>query len=187
MIKFVMCTDAWGALGYKGDLIYKISDDLKRFKQLTKGSIVVMGRKTLESLPNQHLPERINVVLTSDKKYKPKNSSVIVMHDIDNIINHYYNGVREKDIFIIGGAEIYNLFFEYVDVVYHTKVLEQSSKADTFFNIDSFEYESHFTCCNIETHFSDKYKSLYQFKTFVRNECLLEYYEEEIQKNNPAD
>lgn len=165
--KMIMCTDAFGALGYKGDLIYKISDDLKRFKQLTKGSICVMGRRTLESLPKQYLPERINVVLTSDKNYKPLNPSVIVMHDVESIINHYENGEQDKDVFIIGGAQLYNQFFYKVSAVHLTRVIDVAKKYDTEFDIEDFEDEKVFVKYSLETKYDEKTELYYQFIDYV--------------------
>lgn len=177
VIKMIMCTDAFGALGYKGDLIYKISDDLKRFKQLTKGSIVVMGRKTLESLSNQYLPERINVVLTSDKNYKPQNSNVIVMNNVESIINHYENGKQDRDVFIIGGAELYNQFFHRVSVCHLTRVLEVAKNWDTEFDIENFEDEKVFVQYSTETKYDEKNNLYYQFIDYVHWDYISEYHE----------
>lgn len=181
VIKMIMCTDAFGALGYKGDLIYKISDDLKRFKQLTKGSIVVMGRKTLESLPNQYLPERINVVLTSDKNYKPQNSSVIVMHDVESIINHYENGEQDKDVFVIGGSQLYTQFLHHASICHLTRVLKVAEKWDTEFEIEVFDDEQVFVKYSLETKYDKKNDLYYQFIDYVHWSYIKEYHNSVIQ------
>lgn len=183
-IKMIMCTDAFGALGYKGDLIYKISEDLKRFKKLTEGSIVIMGRKTLESIPNQYLPDRINVVLTTDKNYKPKNSGVIVMHDVDTVLNHYSNGEQDKDVFIIGGETLYNQFFDHVQVVHLTRVLQTSDVFDTEFEIEEFENEDIFVKYNLETKHDNKLGLHYQFIDYVRWSHFTAYHNLENQKKS---
>lgn len=192
MIKFILCTDKNGAIGYKNQLLYHISDDLKRFKELTKNQIVLMGRKTLESLPNQFLPHRINVVITRDKNYKPKNSSVIVMHDFDTIINHYQSGEQDKDLIVIGGAQIYEEFPRYPDVIYHTQVLDTNTKHDAEIDMEELLGTSYHTSSvhpkyvnyKTETHFDEKSGLFYQFTDYVQTSYLAEYHNTENQKKS---
>lgn len=125
----------WG-IGNKGDLLVHIPEDLKRFRALTTGKIVVMGRKTLESLPKQQpLKDRTNIILTHDKSYHVEGA--IVVHTIYELLVHCkaleYN---PEDIFIIGGGQIYNQLVSFCDTLYITKI-NQEYEADTFFpNID---------------------------------------------------
>lgn len=133
MIKMIVAVDRNFGIGYKDDLLFKISDDLKRFRRLTMGHFVVMGRKTYESLPNP-LNGRVNVVMTNKKDYQPKDSNVIVENDASKVINHYRNtGKQDKDIYIIGGAEIYKLFAKYADTIYLTFIDKEAENVDTFF------------------------------------------------------
>lgn len=184
MIKFILCTDKNGALGYKNQLLYHISDDLKRFKKLTENQIVLMGRKTLESLPNQFLPHRVNVVLTRDKNYKPKNSSVVVMHDFATIINHYKAGTQDKDLIVIGGAQIYEEFPQYPDVIYHTQVLDTNTKYDAEIDMEELLGTSYHTSnvhpkyvnYKTETHLDEKTGLFYQFTDYVKTDCVEEYH-----------
>lgn len=184
-IKFILCTDRYGALGYNNQLLYHISNDLKRFKKLTEGHIVLMGRKTLESLPNQFLPHRINVVITRDKNYKPKNSSVTVVHDLDAIVNQYHSGEQDKDLFVIGGAELFNNFPVAPDVIHLTKVLDQAVQKDVSIDLRNVAPHNYYIDFKTETHIDEKDGWIYQFKDFVRWTHLDEYYEQ--QKNNPTD
>lgn len=184
VIKFILCTDKVGAIGYKNQLLYHISDDLKRFKKLTENQIVLMGRKTLESLPNHFLPHRVNVVLTRDKTYKPKNSSVIVMHDFDTIINHYKSGEQDKDLIVIGGAQIYEEFPQYPDVIHHTQVLDTNTKHDAEIDMEELLGTSYHTSnvhpkyvnYQTETHFDEKTGLFYQFTDYVKTDCVEEYH-----------
>ena len=77
MILIFAVDNNWN-IGYDGDLLYKISEDLKRFRRLTEGNIIVMGRRTFESLPDKKaLQNRINIVITRDKEYKAEGAMVI--------------------------------------------------------------------------------------------------------------
>lgn len=118
----------WG-IGYEGKLLYHIKEDMSRFKARTKNTIVVMGRKTFESLPEQKpLKNRINIVLTrQDVTYDYDN--VIVMHSVDEVLNY----CKDKEAYCIGGAEIYKLFLPYIDKLYITKIKEKAPKADAYF------------------------------------------------------
>ena len=102
-------------------------DDLKRFKELTIGHSIIMGRKTFESLPNGALPNRKNIVLTREKNYSNKN--IFVANNINDAIQLTKN---DSNPFIIGGGEIYSLFFEIAQKIELTKI-DKFFKADTFF------------------------------------------------------
>ena len=91
-------------LGKNNKLIWHIPDDLKRFKKLTLGHSVIMGRKTFESI-TQPLPQRKNIILTRNKNYKAKDT--LIAHNVKEALNFCEN---DNQPFIIGGAEIYKLF-----------------------------------------------------------------------------
>jgi dihydrofolate reductase len=118
----------WG-IGFNGNLLYRIKEDMSRFKARTKNHIVVMGRKTFESLPDQKpLKNRINIILTrQDITYDYDN--VIVMHSVEEVLNY----CKDKEAYCIGGAEIYNLFLPYLDKVYLTKIKQKTLNVDTYF------------------------------------------------------
>lgn len=123
----------WG-IGKNGDLLVHIPEDLKRFKELTTGKIVIMGRKTLESLPKQQpLKDRTNIILTHDKSYHVEGA--VVTHTIYEMLV-YCKKYRSEDMFIIGGGQIYNQLLSFCDTLHITKI-NQEYEADTFFpNID---------------------------------------------------
>lgn len=99
MLSIIVALAENNAIGKNNDLIWYLSDDLKRFKRLTTGHTILMGRKTYDSLPNGALPKRENVVITRDKKLElPK---CIMLHSIEEAIEKYAHS--EEEIFVIGG------------------------------------------------------------------------------------
>ncbi len=116
------------ALGKNNKLIYHIHDDLKRFKKITSGHTVIMGRKTFESI-GKPLPNRTNIVITRDQDYFVEGG--IVVHSLDEALKMAQE--KESDeIFIIGGGQIYNEAINLADKLYLT-IVEGNPEADTFF------------------------------------------------------
>ena len=113
-------------IGKDNDLLWRISADLKRFKAITTGNTIVMGRKTFDSLPKGALPNRRNIVLSHQDL---KIDNVEVFQDIEAIAKATEN---DEQVFIIGGASLYNSFIDKVDRVYLTKV-HATFDADVFF------------------------------------------------------
>lgn len=129
MISMIVATSNNNAIGKNNSLLWHISEDLKRFKEITSGHKMIMGRKTFESLPGI-LPNRHHIILTRDNNFNVDSDKVSIIHDIDEVIKNYKNSSEE--VFIIGGGEIYNLFMPYADKLYLTKV-QKDFDADTFF------------------------------------------------------
>ena len=129
-INLIVAIGKNGAIGRKGDLIWHISDDLKRFKQLTMGHPVIMGRKTWESLPKRPLPGRKNIVLTTNPALQAEGA--VVVNSIESAIAAAYG----KSPFIMGGAQIYNAFLPYVTHAFVTQIDAECPDADAFLNID---------------------------------------------------
>lgn len=137
----VAVTKKNAAIGNGGKLLFHISDDLKRFKAITKGHPVIMGRKTFESI-GRPLPERTNIVITRNPDYKAE--GVIVVSSLENALKKA-NGIERLnlkseerfnlvhgEIFIIGGGEIYAQGLPYTDKLYLTLV-ESDAVGDVFF------------------------------------------------------
>ena len=135
------------ALGKNNQLIWHLSDDLKRFKRLTQGHSIIMGRKTFESMPKA-LPNRKNIILTRNKGYKARNAWVA--NTIEEALK-----LTEGDLqpFIIGGGEIYKLFLSRAHSIELTRV-HGTFEADTFFpeidykNWELIEEEKHLSSVN---------------------------------------
>lgn len=129
-MKAIVAVDKLWGIGKDGDLLFHIKEDMKFFKEMTIGKVVVMGRKTFESLPNkQPLKDRINIVITSNKSYK--NSDNLIFVDIDSI-NAELEKYNNDDIFIIGGGSIYEYFCSHCNEIYITRIWKESD-ADTYF------------------------------------------------------
>ena len=124
------------ALGKDNDLVWHLPDDFKRFKALTSGHKIIMGRKTLESFPKP-LPNREHIAITRDKDYEPKFPCTIV-HSLQQAMDLIYDG---ETAFIIGGGEIYKQSMEIATDIELTRVHETFA-ADAFFpEIDEKEWK----------------------------------------------
>ena len=144
-------------LGLDNKLIWNIKEDLKRFKKLTTGHSIIMGRKTFESI-SKALPGRLNIVLTKNKNFKCKNVSIA-----SNIHEAIELTKDDEQPFIIGGSEIYSLFINMAQTIELTRV-HNSFKADTFFPDINFGkwnkiYEEKFNFDNLP----------YSFITYKKN------------------
>ena len=129
-MNLIVAVDKNWAIGMDNKLLVSIPQDMKFFREMTKGKVVAMGRKTLESFPGgQPLKNRVNVVLTSDKKYNVKGT--VVVHSIDEMVEELkkYN---DEDIFVIGGESIYRQLLPNCKTAYITKI-DHAYQADTFF------------------------------------------------------
>lgn len=135
-IKLIAAVGKNYEIGYKNDLLFSIPKDMEHFRKLTIGdsdehNFVVMGRKTFQSLPKA-LSDRINVVLTRNVEF-PHPPEVFVMNSVENILNHYNSGEQLRDLWVIGGEEVYRQFLPYADEVYLTHIDKEAEKADTYF------------------------------------------------------
>ncbi|MEM6866666.1 MAG: dihydrofolate reductase [Bacteroidota bacterium] len=124
------------ALGLNNDLPWHLPDDFKRFKALTTGHKIIMGRKTLESFPKA-LPNREHIVITRDKNYQPKFPCTLT-HSLDDAVSY----IRENEKgFIIGGGQIYRQSMEIGTLIELTRI-HAVFEADTFFpEIDKVRWE----------------------------------------------
>ncbi|TCP27062.1 dihydrofolate reductase [Scopulibacillus darangshiensis] len=135
MISYLLAMDENRIIGKNNDLPWRLPNDLKFFKRLTMGHTIVMGRKTLESF-KKPLPGRRNVVLTKNKDYYPAGCDIF--HSVDAILDM---DSPNREIFVIGGSQIFNAFFPYVDRLYIT-LIEHSFAGDTYFEgFDESEWE----------------------------------------------
>jgi len=139
-MNIIVNADQNWAIGNKDKLLFPLSQDLKRFKVLTTGKIVVMGRKTLQSLPDgKPLPNRINVVLSRKKAFGTKGVAFFSSPAgfVRAVRNGFFKPYTGKDFFVIGGEQIYRQFLPFCDTAYVTRVESASPSADTFFpNLD---------------------------------------------------
>ena len=141
------------AIGYQNKLLYWLPNDLKRFKALTTGHTIVMGRKTFESFPRRPLPGRQNIVITRNADWQYPGATVV--HSLEAAI-----AAAETDtVFIIGGAQIYEQALPLVDVLHLTQIHARWASADVFFPaLDMNEWEE----VGREHHTSD-HNNAYEF------------------------
>ncbi|MCM1311001.1 MAG: dihydrofolate reductase [Bacteroides sp.] len=126
-----------GAIGRNGDLLFHISEDLRRFKSLTLGYPIIMGRKTFESFPKGPLPGRRNVVISRNADYHPEGTEVFSSPEAA------LEACSEAPkVFIIGGGEIYRRFLPMADRLELTEIDAAPTDADTFFPTHNFTLES---------------------------------------------
>lgn len=131
-IIIIAATGKANELGKDNDLLWHLPDDFKRFKKLTTGHSIIMGRKTFESFPKP-LPNRKHIVITRDKEYSIDLPDCIVVHSLETALET----VKEEElVYIIGGGEIYKLGMDVATKIELTRV-HANFDADTFFpNID---------------------------------------------------
>ncbi|MBQ8827482.1 MAG: dihydrofolate reductase [Oscillospiraceae bacterium] len=150
-------------IGKDNDLLYNIPEDKKFFRSMTLGKVVVMGRKTLESMPGgKPLKDRTNIVMTRDNAYSAEGVTVCrSVEELEKELEKY----NTDDVMIIGGAEIYRQLLPLCDTAYITKI-DNELPADKFFpDIDSMS-EWKLTECSEEK----EYEGLkYKFCTYVKN------------------
>ena len=148
------------AIGKDNDLIWSLPNDLKRFKKLTSGHSIIMGRKTFDSFPGL-LPNRKHIVISRNKN--------ISFSDEITVVNNFEDAIRETgdddNPFIIGGGQIYKLAMDLVDKIELTRVHEEF-KADTFFpKIDEDKWKL------IHEEFNEKderHQFSFTYKTYIK-------------------
>jgi dihydrofolate reductase len=122
----IVCVDVNGGIGLDTDLLFHFSKDMKRFKSLTQNSVVIMGRKTFETFPSP-LKNRINIVLTKQIDYVKEGVIVTNKENINSILSR--PEFKDMSVWIIGGAEIYELFRDEItcwEITYVPEVVESN-------------------------------------------------------------
>ncbi|MXO03612.1 dihydrofolate reductase [Flavobacterium sp. HBTb2-11-1] len=159
MIIMIAAAAENNALGKNNELVWHLPNDFKRFKSLTTGHHIIMGRKTFESFPKP-LPDRVHIVISRQENYKPEGCIVV-----DSIEKAIALCPENDDSYIIGGGEIYNLALPFTDIIELTKV-HHSFDADAFFpKINKSEWilvESE------ENYKDEKHLYDYTYETYIR-------------------
>lgn len=137
MIMIVAADEKWG-IGINGDLLTPLPEDMKFFRDKTKDSVIIMGRKTLLSFPNgKPLKNRVNIVITTDESFREE--GCIVCHSIEEAAEISKN-YTDKEVFVVGGGTVYRQMLKYCDTAYITKIFKTFDEADTFIdNLDTME------------------------------------------------
>ena len=173
MISAIVAVDKDWGIGYQGQLLEHLPPDMKYFKELTMGNIVIMGRKTWDSLPVKPLINRHNVIIS---KSIPETKLPQIITDredpvtflqMNSLIQNWEKVKRfsNKEIFIIGGGEIYKQLLPYCDRVYVTFIGKSHDNVDTYFpNLDKDPNWEVSTC----TELRDYGNTPYAFLTYDR-------------------
>ncbi|WP_369013529.1 dihydrofolate reductase [Flavobacterium anhuiense] len=159
MIIMIAAAAENNALGKNNELVWHLPNDFKRFKSLTTGHHIIMGRKTFESFPKP-LPDRVHIVISRQENYKPEGCIVV-----DSIEKAIALCPENDDSYIIGGGEIYNLALPFTDIIELTKV-HHSFDADAFFpKINKSEW----VLVESEENYKDeKHLYDYTYETYIR-------------------
>lgn len=167
MIRVIVAVDKNWAIGKDGKLLNNIPDDQRFFRQTTTNQVVIMGRKTLESLPGgKPLPNRTNVILTRNEDFR--DPDVLVAHSVQEALDL----AQEKgaDIYIAGGSEIYEQMLNYCDEAYVT-FIDYAYQADTYFpNLDKMSEWVLVAESEEQTHFD----IVYYYRQYVRRKDFRE-------------
>lgn len=132
-MNLIVAVDKNWAIGKDNKLLVSIPADMKFFRETTKGNVVVMGRKTLESFPQgQPLQKRVNIVISQNKDYQVKGA--VVVHSIEEAVEEAKK--YEGEVYVIGGESIYRAMLPYCQTALVTKI-DHAYEADTYFpNLD---------------------------------------------------
>lgn len=161
MINIICAVDQDGAIGFQNHLLFRLSADLKRFRQLTTGHVVVMGRRTFESLPKGALPNRRNLVLTRNAQFSVPNIEVF-----PNLKEAVDACSPAEEVFIIGGASVYREACPLAQRMYLTEVHARATEADVYFpKFDLSEWEE---TEREEYDADEKNEAPFAFVTYVR-------------------
>ena len=137
MISIIVAVARNNAIGYGNQLLYWLPDDLKRFKALTTGHTIVMGRKTFESLPKGALPNRRNIILTRNPDFRAAGAEVF-----RSLADALTQCQPEEEVFIIGGESVYKEAIGLASKLYVTTIEDTPTQADAFFPaIDADKWE----------------------------------------------
>ena len=159
MISIIAAVAKNRAIGFQNKLIYWLPNDLKRFKSLTTGHTIIMGRNTFLSLPKGALPNRRNVVLSRTVTDFP---GCDVYPSLEEALAHC---APDEDVYIIGGASVYTQALSIADRLCLTEVDDTPAQADTFFP----EYKSDWQEVAREDHdIDDRHAQRYAFVDYIR-------------------
>jgi dihydrofolate reductase len=165
MISYIVATDKKGAIGKDNLIPWRIRSDLVLLKQLTLGNVVILGRKTYDSMVQYYdksgrpMPGNLYVVVTRDTSYAPQRDNAVAAHSSDDAIKQATH--TGGDVFVIGGSQIYELFMPHADRIYLTEV-DIIVDGDAFFSFDKSKWHE-----TSRTHHEKSDRDEYDFDTVV--------------------
>lgn len=155
MIVGIWAEDEHGLIGVNGRLPWTLPAELRHFKQTTMGQIILMGRKTFDGMHQRTLPGRTTVILTHDKAYQVEDKTVFIFHSPEEVLTWYRAQATDnaKDLYIIGGAEMFKVFSHHLERLYQT-IVHGVFEGDTYFP-DVIDYTK-FTESSMQTYPADE-------------------------------
>ena len=164
MIITILCVDKKWGIGRRNGLLFSLPKDMKFFKETTLNHVVAMGENTLLSFPNSKpLKNRTHIVLSQDESHNYE--GVENVHDFDEFLRLIREHANKEDVYIIGGASIYNQMIPYVDKVLLTKVDEDGGAEVFFHNLDE---DPNFECVEEGEVINDNGHDI-RFTTYINN------------------
>ena len=168
--EMVVAMDIHGCIGKNNSIPWHLPEDLAHFRELTENHIIIMGRRTFESLPNGPLKNRIHIVISNNANLKYNNPNVIVTHmgNVHSIVEQYiqysitYKNIHKK-VFVIGGAEIYKLFINSCKLIHVTHVDVDTCDGDVYFSSDLLQ---NFNVTSTSPKYTSKNNIIYTFVTY---------------------
>lgn len=150
-MKLIVAVDREWGIGYRGELLATVKEDLAHFRELTVGQTIVYGSSTLRTFPyGRPLKNRINLILSTNPNLKPEGA--IVLRSVEELIA-YEKAHTEEDIVVVGGASVYKQLLPYCDAAYVTRFDALFEKDAYFPNLDE---DSNWQCVSVgETHYSN--------------------------------
>lgn len=167
-LKLIVATSKNGAIGRDGTMPWHLPDDLKYFKEKTDGSIIILGRKTFDTI-GRVLPNREHWILTREEESrinKDNNPNVKVFHDSFSVVSALMKDTR--DGYVIGGGAIYKMFLPFVSTCYVTEIETEITDGDTFFKLPNYFKEMRRVYHPID----EKHEFGFSFVTYERTRPL---------------
>lgn len=149
-----------GEIGIRGEMIWHLREDLKRFKRITSGCPVIMGRRTWESLPKRPLPDRRNIIVSRNPAFSAPGAETAL-----SLPEAIASCAGAREIFIIGGGEIYRQSLPFASTIHLTRVLASCPEADTYFPMPD---ENIWRLTDVETEGVTPEGIRYRFETYRR-------------------
>ncbi|NMA74429.1 MAG: dihydrofolate reductase [Bacteroidales bacterium] len=160
-IVIIVAIDKNNGIGYQNELLFRLPNDMKHFKTLTTGHTVLMGRKTFESLPKGALPNRRNIILSSNPTLKYTDAEVY--SSMDEALK---TCAENEKVYIIGGHSVYKKAIDLADELRLTFVDAAAENVDVFFPVIDFKQWEKVDCKGYPI--DDKHKQAYSFATYLR-------------------
>lgn len=163
MISMIAAAGENNTLGKEGDLLWHLPDDFKRFKKLTSGHPIIMGRKTFDTFPKL-LPDRTHIIITRQKDFEAE--GCIVVNSMEKALEHAKKAKGHEEIWIIGGGEIYALGLPIADKIELTRIHHKFEGGDAFF--PEFDLKNWDLVAEHQHPTDEKHKQSFTYLTYRR-------------------